>query len=110
MSVRDTWPPPPPAPPDVDPFQARLRPEVFGADGSRISSNILASNASCPVIDDCRWVTTNQFWSYDRASRKLYFPDGRVSRFDGSGRLIETHDRFGSESNNNIALDWKQPG
>jgi YD repeat-containing protein len=100
MSVADTWPPPPPA--LNDPYQSRLRPVLKGADGSHVSTNLLSSDASCPDVNQCRWVATNQFWYYDRQERKLYLPDGTISQYDGSGRLqssVDPFERF-------VQLDW----
>jgi RHS repeat-associated protein len=100
MSVRDSWPPLPPQP--NDPFPAASRPELYGADGSKHQTYILSSDPLCPVLAECRWVSTNLFWWFDRLNRKLYFPDGVVSSYDGQGRLTQTLDPFG----NSVTIDW----
>lgn len=77
-------------------------PTLLTSDGARRSTAWLFR----PINTDpstLRWVTTSQFWRYDRTDRTLYMPDGTIAHYDLAGHLIDFSDPFG----NAVTLAWQ---
>lgn len=72
---------------------ANTSPTLYTSDGGAQSAALLLAGST---------KSTDRFWSYDRALRILYMPDGTTSQFDTTGRLTMWFDRF----NNQIQFTW----
>jgi YD repeat-containing protein len=71
------------------------------ADGSVVRTTFM-EDPNPAVPSTVRWVSTPDFWKYDRDTRHLYVPDGRKALYGADGRLLAIEDAFG----NRIALEW----
>lgn len=53
-----------------------------------------------------RWVSTAEFWRYDRELRRMFLPDGTVGQYDDQGRLTQVTDVVG----NTVTVVWDVGG
>ena len=76
-------------------------PLLVGADGSLTSTILLNQPAEANDVPGYRWVTTDQFATYDRAAHRLYLPDGSISDFlwinSWGAYLTSSQDAFGNQ-------------
>jgi hypothetical protein len=86
MTVFDGWP---------QGASITVPPTFFTADGGQHRA-ALWLNAANQGNDSYRKAATDTFWQYDRETRELKLPDGTVSQFDSSGRLVSSTDPFGN--------------
>lgn len=92
MRIGDDWPSYP---------GCYLLPTLYGADGSVPPTMLLLqtypNGGGCPS-ETWRWVTTDRFGKYDRATHQLTLPDGSVSEYTGwNGTLSSYRDAFGNQ-------------
>jgi hypothetical protein len=76
------------------------------SDGARRRSTWLESPSTASVADierTMRWVSTSEFWKYDKVTHTLYLPDGTIAHYDGAYRLVDFNDVFG----NAVTLSWQ---
>jgi YD repeat-containing protein len=81
-------------------------PAFYKADGSLLQTNFMNdpdTSTQSQLTATTRMVITPTLWRYDRISRVLFIPDGRVAQYDEQGWLTTIYDNF---ANNAIELQW----